>query len=173
MNAQSQALGLEPTVIPSEAVLPVIPANVSVGSIYTGPRRYQIRFSDTESYFAAQATEAPTTFRTAVANSRRSVLGIEVPTSIPGPITALRNEASTLDYFAREYGAVIMEDYQYAMDFTEAFEVGSFLEADQALATLDDVTAMIRADQCWADSTGEDVVIAVVDTGIDGGHPEF
>jgi serine protease AprX len=168
---------LSPVVVPeprvTETALRVVPAEIPVPSIFTGRRRYQIRFPDRDSFFAAQASEAPTTFRTPVALSGRGVLAVEVPTALAGPVTAFRNEASTIDFFAREYGAVVMEDYQYAMDSTGVFEVTSFLAEEEALATLDDVTQAIAADRCWKDNDGSNVVIAVVDTGVDGSHPEF
>jgi serine protease AprX len=151
----------------------VISAEIPVPTLYTGKRRYQIRFPDCDSYFASQATEAPTTFRTAVALHTRGVLGVEVPTALSGPMTALRNEESTLDYFAREYGAVVMEDYRYAMDQLGVFEAAAFLAEEDAKATLDDVVRAIGADRCWDDADGQGVVVAVVDTGIDGSHPEF
>jgi serine protease AprX len=160
------------TTVPTEVSLPVIPV-VSGASTYEGPRRYQIRFPETAAYFAARAAEAPARFRIGVASSRRAVLGVEVPSSVAGPSTALRNEATALEYFSREYGAQIMEDYQYTMDLTSVFEVESFLSPESAQASLDDVVTMTRADQAWQLSTGENVVIAVVDTGINGSHPEF
>jgi serine protease AprX len=156
-----------------ETALRVVPAEIPVPSIFTGRRRYQIRFPDREAFLAAQASEAPTTFRTPVALSRRGVLAVEVPTALAGPVTAFRNEASTIDFFAREYGAVVMEDYQYAMDQTGVFETTSFRAEDEAMATLDDVTQAVGADRCWSLADGSNVVIAVVDTGVDGSHPEF
>lgn len=153
--------------------VPVTPVDAPGDSIYTGPRRYQIRFPEHEAFVAAQAAEAPTTYRSPVALWQRRVLAVELPTFVSGPMSALRNETGTLEYFASEYGAQIMEDYQYAMDLTEIFAESAFASAEQAQATLADVTRMIQADRCWDDATGEEVVIAVVDTGIDGRHPEF
>ena len=172
MSVETNVAVAEPTAVPTEIALPLIPV-VSVDSVYDGPRRYQIRFPGTGAYFAARAAEAPAEFRIGVANSRRAVLGVEVPSSVAGPSTAFRNEVMTLEYFSREYGALIMEDYQYAMDLTSVFDAASFLSPEAAQATLDHVVAMTRADEAWKVSTGENVVIAVVDTGIDGSHPEF
>lgn len=157
----------------AETALRVVPAEIPVPSMFSGRRRYQIRFPDQDSLFAAQASEAPTTFRTPVTLPRRGMLAVEVPTALAGPVTAFRNEADTLDFLAREYGAVVMEDYQYAMDQTGVFEAASFRAEEEAAATLDDVMQTITADQCWDDADGSNVVIAVVDTGVDGTHPEF
>jgi len=158
---------------PAGSSVPVTAVDAPPDSVYTGPRRYQIRFPEHEAYVAAQAAEAPTTYRSAVSLPKRSVLAVELPTLVSGPMSALKNETSTLDYFVSEYGAQIIEDYQYAMDLTEIFAESIFASADQAQATLDEVTRMIQADRCWDETTGEEVVIAVVDTGIDGRHLEF
>lgn len=168
MSASAQS-GPDPLDLP----IRVTPGDIPVEAVYGHPRRYQVRFPGVDAFFAAQAAEAPATFRTAVAIPRRATLAVEVPSLVAGRVTALQNETTTLDYFAREYGAAIMEDYQYAMDATSVFAAESFLGEDQAQATLDDVVKRIRADECWDESSGEDIVIAVVDTGIDGRHPEF
>jgi serine protease AprX len=96
-----------------------------------------------------------------------------VPAGVSGPLTALQNEIATLNHFMHHFGATIMEDYEYAMDYAPVFENASFLPDDQAQGSLADVVKLIQADRCWDAPIRDDVVIAVVDTGIDGSHPEF
>jgi serine protease AprX len=151
--------------IPTEADL----SPESIG----GARRYKIRFPTVEAFQAARAAELPTMYRPAVASERRRFLSVELPTSRSVVASAVRNEAATLTMFESEFGARVVEDFRYTMEMTEIFEGAAFRSEEHAQASLDDVLAMIRATECWEDSRGGDVVLAVVDTGIDGTRPEF
>jgi len=77
-----------------------------------------------------------------------------------------------LETLAREYGAELVEDYQYELDeegpdfttfSTEAVEEGS----------LEDVLDLVKAREAWTYSRGKGVTVAIVDTGVDGSHKEF
>lgn len=133
--------------------------------------RYLVRFPDQEHYRAATAAEAPGEFDTPVRHDARAYLACELPTSDRGDV---QNETDLLSFYEKEYGAEVREDYQFAMEAQEGpFAPESFLDPGEKQADLDAVHELTRVDLCWADTTGEDVVIAIVDTGVDGSRPEF
>jgi serine protease AprX len=137
------------------------------------PRRYKVRFNGAESYNAAQAFETVnTTIR--VRNEKRYFISIDLPPALQG-ITAMENTLDTqLSSFEKYYGAEVVEDYQYDMDeSSEIFDVAHFSSEDPNDPSLDDVLTMIEAREAWQSSTGRNITIAVVDTGIDGSRPEF
>ncbi|HEX8830444.1 MAG TPA: S8 family serine peptidase, partial [Longimicrobium sp.] len=101
------------------------------------------------------------------------MLAVLLPSQSVEVGSAARNEAQTLKHFADEFGARIVEDFRFSMDLTRVFEASAILPANQAHASLDDVVRQIRATDCWEASRGEGVLVAVVDTGINGMRPEF
>lgn len=135
-------------------------------------RRYKVRFPERESYFAAMALEAPG-LEVPVANQKRAYLGVTVPEAGVG----LAEAEGTLDAQLRQYqefGAEVVEDFRFDLespDVPPLFELEA--PAEDAEADLEDVLAQIAAPEAWERSRGEDVAIAVVDTGIDGSRPEF
>lgn len=138
-------------------------------------KRYRLQFPNQDSFFAAQAAEA-NNIDTPVANVERHYLAVEVPS----PETALETlgSAETAEYKATQmqvladtYGAQIVEDFQF--DLEQAFNPELIMPEVPGAPSLDDVVAMIRADAAWATNRGEGATIAIVDTGINGGRPEF
>src|SRR6266436_6851364 len=106
-----------------------------------------------------------------VRNLRRNFISVEPSTQL--------SEGRREDQFHlqlrtlnEEFGAEIVEDYHYALE-SSIFEQISFGPDDPTSPSLDDVVAFIEADKAWAENQGENVVLAVVDTGIDGTRPEF
>ncbi|WP_210160429.1 S8 family peptidase [Fulvimarina pelagi] len=125
---------------------------------------------------ASRAVESPNT-SVVVENEKRAYLAIEVPNvqttaDFDEDGSLAMDAAPELERIAREYGAEIVEDYQYELESrSDAF---TFEGSDEpAAASLADVTQLIHANEAWADTTGKDVTIAIVDTGIDGTQPEF
>jgi len=141
-------------------------------------KRYKIRFKDIDTYQAAMAAEATPMQHTLESRDRHFIVveasesrvllesGTDTPT-----LSLLENSMSVLE---REYGAELVEDYQYELevDAPAAFEIETEAPEDDD-PSLDDVVEKVRADAAWAESRGKGVTIAVVDTGIDGTRPEF
>ena len=148
-------------------------ADPSLATFSHSRRRYKVRFPSRDAYHAARATELPTVYRSAVESARRAFISVELPVDTTRVASAVRNEAATLTLFEREFGARIIEDFHYDLESTELFEAAAFLPEDAAQASMDEVLAMIGAPAAWDDATGEGVIIAVVDTGINGARREI
>lgn len=141
-------------------------------------KRYKIRFKDVDSYQAAMAAEVAPLEHTLESRHRHFIVveaseskvllesGADTPT-----LSLLENSMSLLE---REYGAELVEDYQYELELDPLanFEIETE-DPEEDDPSLDDVVAKVRADVAWAESRGEGITIAVVDTGIDGTRPEF
>lgn len=147
-------------------------------------KRYKIRFSDRESYQAAQAIAitAPNVIRprslrefgeslVQVKNDKRHYLSVEPAAQLSESVGEKKLEEQ-LEKFDRRFGASIVEDYRYDLE-TGIFDPHQFGPDDPNAPSLDDVLALIKAPEAWVDGTGQNVTIAVVDTGIDGRRPEF
>lgn len=136
-------------------------------------RRYKLRFPSADALNAALAIEiggaAPV-----VVNEKRRSASFPVPgqSAAASPHSTASAEAA-IDGLAREFGAEVFEDYRYELDAdllsSDLFE----MEAEVADASLDDVLAAVRTEEAWRVSRGEGVMIAIVDTGVHAGHPEF
>ena len=139
-------------------------------------KRFKLRFASVESMQAAQALETPNA-ETVLQNEKRAYVAVEVPempAEAKGAAAIARSIeiAPALRQIAEEYGAEIVEDYQYELD--ESDDEFAFEETDEPpSASLLEVTEMINAPSAWTHSTGKGVTIAIVDTGVDGSHPEF
>ncbi|AHE51894.1 hypothetical protein NX02_00635 [Sphingomonas sanxanigenens DSM 19645 = NX02] len=85
------------------------------------------------------------------------------------------NELASIQIEAleREYGATAVEDYRYDLEDTDLFDPLNFGPDTAEAPSLDDVLEEIGARSAWAQSRGRNVIIAIVDTGIDGTRPEF
>ncbi len=127
------------------------------------PEAFQVHFPDAETYYAALAAESPALAPTA-ASERRQFFSVDVSTS-----EGLRQ----LRLLEERYGATVVEDYQYDMDFRVFDPEDAVLPELTAPGTLEDVLHRIHAPEAWVASRGEGVAIAIVDTGIDGNRPEF
>ena len=84
-----------------------------------------------------------------------------------------RLQAKTIVSRRCELPAKIVEDFQYDLESVDFFNPNAFSPDDPSNPSLSDVIMQIRADEAWAQSRGAGVIIAVVDTGIDGSRPEF
>lgn len=139
-------------------------------------KRIKLRFPSIDAMNAAQALETPNS-ETVLQNKKRAYVAIEVP-KVPERMLGVEAVASVVEIapelrrIAEEYGAEIVEDYQYELDDTDndfSFEGAE----DSASASLPEVTEMINAPGAWEHCTGKGVTVAIVDTGVDGTHPEF
>jgi serine protease AprX len=139
-------------------------------------KRFKIRFPSHEAMNAAQAIETPNS-QIVLRNERRSYIAVEVP-DVPeeqSGLYAIRSAVETapeISQLLESYNAEVVEDYQYDLEDTDTgfdFEETQ----DPPSASLAEVTEMINAPGAWVHSTGREVNIAIVDTGIDGSHPEF
>jgi len=148
------------------------------------PRRYKIRFPDVESYEAAQtlATGNSNAVRprgaqefgrslVRVKNDKRRYISVEPATQLPEAVGEERL-GRQLESFYKQFGGNIVEDYRYNLE-ADIFDPSAFSPDDPHAPSLDDVLTLIEAQNAWQKSTGENVTIAVIDTGIDGTRPEF
>jgi serine protease AprX len=137
-------------------------------------RRYKMRFKSEEALRAALSIESPDAAPRLV-NFRRGYMTLQ---PAPAAMIELDEPAATArtlrgaESLAREFGAEVVIDRQYDLEQSPPHVL---VEAapEAAEASLDDVIAMNHASAAWATSRGENVTIAIVDTGIHGAHPEF
>ena len=136
--------------------------------------RYKVRFGNYEAYTAALATEG-TNSLIRVNNNNRFFLSVEEPSSLNELSLDAAPVDKQLNDFEKHYDATISEDFQYDLDLQipAIFDMANFTLDDPNNSSLDDVLVLIEANKAWASSTGKNVAIAVVDTGIDGTRPEF
>ena len=135
--------------------------------------RVKVVFPSSEAHEAGSRMESAELLAQLSSEHRRFVV-VELPTT--GMRTASQEDVrervrEAADVYVREYGATVVEDYQYEVD-SDDFDLE--VEGEEAEASLDDVVAKIGASEVWNEGyTGKGVAIAVVDTGIDGSRPEF
>jgi serine protease AprX len=123
---------------------------------------FQVQFREPDAYYAALATESAVLPPT-VASERRRFFSVDV--------TSLEGQRQLRD-LEKHYGAVVIEDYQYDMDY-RVFDQDAVLPELASPATLEDVLRRIRAREAWTSTRGQGVAIAIVDTGIESSRPEF
>ena len=100
-----------------------------------------------------------------VANNRRRFIVLDSAQNASDAMLATR------DVLVQEYGAQVVPDYQYEID-TPSFDEA--IDNQNGFSTLDDVRARINVEHAWNHGyEGQEVAIAVVDTGIAGTRPEF
>jgi len=132
--------------------------------------RYKIRFPDADSLRASQAVESPL-LNVAVINHRRAFISVS-PAEILG-VDVVREPDEQFEYLRHQYGAEIVIDTQYAPGASaEGFQLSVGPEVPDA-PSLDDVLDLIRAREAWSLARGAGSVLAIVDSGIAGGRPEF
>ncbi len=135
-------------------------------------KRLIIQFADAAAFDAARAAEAAH-LKAAITSAKRHFMSVEVP---PTEIAAGENEklfVRHLELLQKYYGAEIREEFKYDLETYDFFDPSRFGPDVPGAPSLDDVIKMIRADAAWSVTRGNGVVIAIVDTGIDGSHPEF
>jgi serine protease AprX len=129
-------------------------------------KRFKVKFDSREALEAALATESVGP-GLAVVHPERAVLSVELEA---GLVTGYSSSFSSL---AGQYGASIVEDYRFDLEEVDFFNPSAFSPDDVTAQSLDDVIRIIGAEAAWAESRGENVILAIVDTGIDGTRPEF
>jgi serine protease AprX len=80
---------------------------------------------------------------------------------------------TNLDVFRERFGAEIVPDRRYTIEFDEIVSPDLGAPANPDAPSLHDVLELIGAPAVWETSRGQGVTIAIVDTGIDGTRPEF
>lgn len=143
--------------------------------------RYKIRFKDTAALEASLAMELSGAAPVVVNRKRNyisvvSTAGLDAAADLATAASVNRPFAPesmrSLEMLAREFGAEIVPDYQYELDEGGgSFLIDAAPDADEG--SLADVIRVINAERAWAVSRGANVTLAIVDTGIHGGHPEF
>jgi len=123
----------------------------------------QVQCPDLQAYRAALAHATAERLNVTVASDRRWFFSVDVVSDA---------DRQHLDTLKRQYGAELVEDYQYDRDY-DVFDGAAVLPDDAAAATLNDVLQQIKARDAWRISQGAGVVIAIIDTGIEGSRPEF
>ncbi len=141
-------------------------------------KQYKLRFNDVDSMRAALATES-TSLEQQVTSEKRlfasfaaSEASLQAESLEAASDTVPAATMESLDLLAREYGADIVEDYQYELD-DDGPDFTNVAPQSVAQGTMDDVLTMVKAREAWLKSRGDGIVIAIVDTGIDGTHKEF
>lgn len=129
-------------------------------------KRFKIKFESQEAMSAALAAESVGP-GTAVIHEERCVMSVEMEAD------AVLNFADSFTSIQNVYGARIVEDYRYELENLDFFNPAAFSTDDPAAASLHDVIQQIGAPAAWNESRGANVIIAIVDTGIDGRRPEF
>lgn len=133
-----------------------------------GFRHYRLQFPDEDAFNAARAVEA------ASSDMQASEISHFVSFDVPEGQDLGDRRAAVIARLERNYGAFLVEDYQYAMeDSGDVFDPETFGPDLPDAPSLDDVIRMVRATDAWASADGNGSVIAIVDTGIDGAQPEF
>jgi|GEM_PF-1443849 len=134
----------------------------------TGPgERFKVRFESQEALDAALNEEVWPLVR--VINRRRLFVGLGEPHEQRQAISV----EMSLRYLQDDFGGEVSIDRQYLLERGLAPEPGEVASSAQDGPGLDDVLAIVRAPEAHARSRGDGVMIAVVDTGIDGSHAEF
>ena len=100
-------------------------------------------------------------------------MSVEVPAGGALGAETERFAVGHVEQLQRNYGAEVFPDFQYDLEVSDVFDATRFGPDVPTAPSLDDVITMIRADEAWQTTRGQDVVVAIVDTGVDGRRPEF
>ncbi|GGK22177.1 S8 family peptidase [Salinarimonas ramus] len=130
------------------------------------PKRFKIMFPNAQAFDAATAIETPGT--TLVRSRKRAVLSVDLD-----PRAIERGADRRIGALVERFGARIVEDFRYDMEPVGPFGHELFEPEDEKSPSLDNVLDRIGAREAWRHGRGSGVIIAVVDTGIDGTRPEF
>lgn len=134
-------------------------------------RRFKVRFPSQESYRAATALDVQRA-KLPVTNEKRAYLSITLPPDQVGLRGAERGLDHQIKMFEK-FGGEVVEDFQYDLEESIFPPFLDEPESFQQEGDLDDVLDLINAREAWERARGENVTIAVVDTGVDGSRPEF
>lgn len=135
-----------------------------------GERRVKLRVPDQETFYALRAPAADL-LPVRVANLRRRYLTLAIDAkdhvrSHPS------DDSITIEEVADRYGATVEDVFRFDID-AAYFDPESFDEPSLGNASLADVLSLTRADTAQEKFRGDGVVIAIVDSGINGTRPEF
>ena len=125
--------------------------------------RYKIKFPSFASYQASNAVEIAD-WGLRVRHDKRHFLSIEIDPQGVGLRTGAEPRMRMLE---KEYGAKVVEDFQYDLE-TQLFKPEMQGPDDSSYPSVTDVVNMIRAKDAWQLRGQNKVVLAVVDTGING-----
>lgn len=103
----------------------------------------------------------------------RGVGGDRLAAAVSAMDPPMAAQALSMASLAANFGAQVVEDYQYQLEELDFFDPNAFQPEDVAAASLTEMTQLIRATDLWPQTRGANVIIAVVDTGVDGSRPEF
>jgi serine protease AprX len=129
--------------------------------------RYKLRFPSPADMNAALAAESPS-LNIKLRIPRRGLLAVEMPESLAKSQAAQADFAAALKWMERSYKAQVVEDILYAPEVIQFSP-----ESAAPTHTLEDVLKEIKAPDVWPRTRGEQVVIAIVDSGINGNRAEF
>jgi serine protease AprX len=139
-------------------------------------KRYKIRFRSREALQAALAIES-VDIVPRIVNTHRAYITLQpgvavMAETVDDPGARVGHTQRAAENMAREFDAEVVVDHQYDL---EQISPHVLVEAapEAVEASLGDVVKMNKAEQAWATARGENVTIAIVDTGIHGGHLEF
>lgn len=128
---------------------------------------FKLVFEEAKAMRAALARETPGT-RIRVQNPKRHYISLAADPGMPADRMLDRLHA-----YARNRGARVIRDFQWQIEPFGRIAPDPGEERIRAEAGLADVIRAIGAEDAWRRTRGENVLLAVVDTGIDGTRPEF
>jgi len=138
-------------------------------------RRYTLRVKDSKSFYALRAPAA-SFLPVRVVNSKRRYISLAVHEENGTDALLLESKTTSkmisVNDLAEKYGGTIQEVFQFDID-SDVFAPDAFSDPGSNDASLHDVLQLIKADEAQRTFCGDDVVIAIVDSGVNGQRHEF
>jgi serine protease AprX len=134
-------------------------------------RRVKLRVRDEKTFYALRAPAA-SLLPVRVANPRRRYLTFAVDSEDRVGTLPSAARGISIEDVAERYDATVEEVFQFDID-TNVFDPESIIDPSVGDASMDEVLRLIKADVAQRESRGKNVVIAIVDSGIDGSRHEF
>ena len=143
------------------------PGSAIVSEPMRCPERLLLTFKETRDLEAALALEIGDGEDRPLISERRKFVSVSVGERDPADMV------TRLSALARQYQGTLLPDFRYDLEPGLTFDSLDRGPDDPDNPSMEDVLARIKAPEAWSKTRGQDVVIAVVDTGIDGSRPEF
>lgn len=138
--------------------------------------RFKLKFPEEKLVKGFVALESPTSIP--VVNMRRHFVSVQLPKALQGKKAAEADFLSLLRNAEKQMGAKLTEDYRFAIDTNQEIDDPRFQPAGDIEEVhdgfgMDEVFERIRLGNSHSITKGENAIIAIIDTGINGNRPEF